>query len=205
MLCIRNWGSLLLTKPYLASPQDSLTDLLWLPNACLVTPYFNCPYCLCLHHRSQSADSLREAVSNSLSWSQGLMESQFLSWFSVDISWMNEWMNENTRFNLLSSVFGQHSVFFCGLVFRHQGPPSAWDPSTKNQHGPIWGLHRIWELKDSWRTLLVVQCSRICLPCQCRGHRLDPWSGKTLHAEGQLGPWATTTDLVCRNYWSLHA
>ena len=26
---------------------------------------FDCPYCLCLHHHSQSAGSLREAVSNS--------------------------------------------------------------------------------------------------------------------------------------------
>jgi hypothetical protein len=29
--------------------------------------------------------------------------------------------------------------------------------------------------------------------CQCRGNRLNPCSGKILHAEGQLSLWATTT------------
>ena len=32
--------------------------------------------------------------------------------------------------------------------------------------------------------------------CQCRGHRLEPWSGKIPHAAEQLGPWATTTEPV---------
>ena len=30
--------------------------------------------------------------------------------------------------------------------------------------------------------------------CQCRGHGLEPWSGKIPHAAEQLGPWATTTE-----------
>ena len=30
--------------------------------------------------------------------------------------------------------------------------------------------------------------------CQCRAHRLEPWSGKIPHAAEQLGPWATITE-----------
>ena len=30
--------------------------------------------------------------------------------------------------------------------------------------------------------------------CQCRGHRLDPWFRKILHAVGQLSPWATPAE-----------
>ena len=30
--------------------------------------------------------------------------------------------------------------------------------------------------------------------CQCRGHGLEPWSGKIPHATEQLGPWATITE-----------
>ena len=30
--------------------------------------------------------------------------------------------------------------------------------------------------------------------CQCRGHELDPWSGKIPHATGQLGPSTATTE-----------
>ena len=32
------------------------------------------------------------------------------------------------------------------------------------------------------------------LACQCRGHGLNHWSGKTPHAVGQLNPHATTTE-----------
>ena len=32
--------------------------------------------------------------------------------------------------------------------------------------------------------------------CQCRGHGLEPWSGKIPHAAEQLGPWATITEPV---------
>ena len=35
------------------------------------------------------------------------------------------------------------------------------------------------------------------LPCQCRGHGFEPWSGKIPHAAEQLGPWATITELAC--------
>ena len=30
--------------------------------------------------------------------------------------------------------------------------------------------------------------------CQCRGHGIEPWSGKIPHATEQLGPWATITE-----------
>ena len=30
--------------------------------------------------------------------------------------------------------------------------------------------------------------------CQCRGHGVEPWSGKIPHAAEQLSPWATTTE-----------
>ena len=30
--------------------------------------------------------------------------------------------------------------------------------------------------------------------CQCRGHGLEPWSGKIPYAAEQLGPWATTAE-----------
>ena len=32
--------------------------------------------------------------------------------------------------------------------------------------------------------------------CQCRGHGFKPWSGRIPHVAEQLGPWATTTELV---------
>ena len=32
--------------------------------------------------------------------------------------------------------------------------------------------------------------------CQCRGHGLEPWSGKIPHAAEQLGPWATVAEPV---------
>ena len=32
--------------------------------------------------------------------------------------------------------------------------------------------------------------------CQCRGHGLEPWSGKIPHATEQLSPCATTTEPV---------
>ena len=43
-------------------------------------------------------------------------------------------------------------------------------------------------------TSLVVQWLRICLPC--RGHGLDPWSGKIPHARGQLSLCTTTEALM---------
>ena len=30
--------------------------------------------------------------------------------------------------------------------------------------------------------------------CQCRGHGLEPWSGRIPHASEQQSPWATTTE-----------
>ena len=30
--------------------------------------------------------------------------------------------------------------------------------------------------------------------CQCRGHGIDPWSGKIPHAAEQLSPCTTTTE-----------
>ena len=33
-------------------------------------------------------------------------------------------------------------------------------------------------------------------PCQCRAHRLGPWSGKIPHATEQLSPCTTTTEPV---------
>ena len=30
--------------------------------------------------------------------------------------------------------------------------------------------------------------------CQCRGHGVEPWSGKIPHAAEQLGPWATIAE-----------
>ena len=36
--------------------------------------------------------------------------------------------------------------------------------------------------------------------CQCRGHRLEPWSGKIPHAEEQLSLCATTTKPMHHNY-----
>ena len=41
--------------------------------------------------------------------------------------------------------------------------------------------------------------------CQCRGHGFEPWSGKIPHATELLSLCATTTELACHNYWSLHA
>ena len=38
--------------------------------------------------------------------------------------------------------------------------------------------------------------------CQCRGHGLEPWSGKIQHVAEQLSPCATTTEPVHHNYWS---
>ena len=35
--------------------------------------------------------------------------------------------------------------------------------------------------------------------CQCRGHRFDPWSGKTAHAMEQLSLCTTTTEPVLLN------
>ena len=32
--------------------------------------------------------------------------------------------------------------------------------------------------------------------CQCREHGLDPWSGKILHAAGQLSPCTATTETL---------
>ena len=40
-------------------------------------------------------------------------------------------------------------------------------------------------------------CSGWESACQCRGHELEPWSGKIPHAAEQLGPWATTTEPAC--------
>lgn len=51
------------------------------------------------------------------------------------------------------------------------------------------------------RTSLVIQWLRI--PCQCKGHRFHPWSGKIPRASGQLIPF--TADTVCHNLWSLCA
>ena len=33
--------------------------------------------------------------------------------------------------------------------------------------------------------------------CRCRGHGLEPWSGRIPHAAERLGPWATTTEPAC--------
>ena len=48
-------------------------------------------------------------------------------------------------------------------------------------------------------------CSGWESACQCRAHGFKPRSGKIPHATEQLGPWATTTEPACHNYWSLHA
>ena len=39
-------------------------------------------------------------------------------------------------------------------------------------------------------------------PAKAKGHRFDPWSRKIPHAMKKLGPCATTTEAVCRNYGS---
>ena len=41
-------------------------------------------------------------------------------------------------------------------------------------------------------TSLVVQWIRIT--CKCRGHRFNPWSGKTAHASEQLSPCSTASE-----------
>ena len=41
--------------------------------------------------------------------------------------------------------------------------------------------------------------------CQCRVHRFDPWSGRSLHTEEQLSRSPTTTEFMCHNYRSLGA
>ena len=39
--------------------------------------------------------------------------------------------------------------------------------------------------------------------CQCRSRGFSPWSGKISHAMEQLRLCTTTTEPMCRNYWSL--
>ena len=55
--------------------------------------------------------------------------------------------------------------------------PAGW---VTGRETLLWGLPWWFRGKESTR--------------QCRGHRFDPWSGKILHATGQLGPWAATAE-----------
>ena len=51
---------------------------------------------------------------------------------------------------------------------------------------------------------LPLQSSGSESACPCRGHRLDPLSGKIPRVTGQLSPCATTTEPKRCNYWSPH-
>ena len=44
------------------------------------------------------------------------------------------------------------------------------------------------------KSIILYENLRLGLPWWSRGHGLDPWSGKTLHTEGQPSPCATTTE-----------
>lgn len=77
------------------------------------------------------------------------MLSQLLNWFSRDISWRNEWMNEQMSFSLVS-VPGPHGVFSSLQSILAARYSFCWDPSARNLCGPTWGFHRILVAEDSW-------------------------------------------------------
>ena len=88
------------------------------------------------------------------------------------------------------------------------GKDEAGGPETGRGGSAVWA---------SWRALLEHDgASSVARgresTYQCRGHRLDPWSGKIPHAKEELSrcatatkpvPWspgAATTELACHNY-----
>ena len=101
----------------------------------------------------------------------------------------------------------------------------TWTLQQHRQHSDKSWWHRLWnqtawvqnplgrDINGSSRTSLVVQWMRIHLPMQ--GTWVQSLVQKIPHAAEQLslsttttepslwGPWATTTELLCGNYWNL--
>ena len=73
----------------------------------------------------------------------------------------------------------------------------AWRiPGTGEPGGLLFmGSHRV---GHDWSDLAAAAAALIGKesPCQCRRHRLEPWSGKSPHAPEPLSPWTATTEPV---------
>ena len=92
-------------------------------------------------------------------------------------------------------------VYGLGLLISPRHIMSEFYVTTQVSWGKKEGLQWVFKAKRKCmffhliiKSIILYENLRLGLPWWSRGHGLDPWSGKTLHTEGQPSPCATTTE-----------
>ena len=117
-----------------------------------------------------------------------------------------ELLNTPSRFykHFLSGCYGDTPSRLV-LIFRVQKQEVGAEGLGGVKARPLDPKNKVWDLEPVTDKMLVSTSlwpSRYKSTCQCRGHGLDPWSGKIPHAMGQLSQCAAITEPVLQSLCS---